>query len=124
MSKKYKLTKEKNARGLRRIRALRDIPRYGVVKGDLGGWVESEDNLSQEGDCWVSCNSKVFGKAKVYGSARVLDNAWVFDNAEVSENAHVSGNAKISENARVVGNAHVSGNAKVYGNARVTRILC
>lgn len=35
------------------IRALRDIPRHGVNAGDLGGWVESEDNLSQEDDSWI-----------------------------------------------------------------------
>ena len=37
-----------------------------VKKGDLGGWIEKEDNLSQEGDCWV------FGDAWVYGDARSI----------------------------------------------------
>ena len=35
------------------IRALRYIPMHGVKAGDLGGWVESEDNLSQEDDSWI-----------------------------------------------------------------------
>ena len=35
------------------IIALRDIPMHGVSAGDLGGWVESEDNLSQEDDSWI-----------------------------------------------------------------------
>lgn len=40
-----------NERTLYSIRALRD---FGDVKaGDFGGWIESEDNLSQAGDCWV-----------------------------------------------------------------------
>ena len=70
---KYELTDETNGSGLRRIRALRDIPRCGVKEGDLGGWVESEGNLAQEGDCWVS------GNAWVFGAAHVFDNAQVFD---------------------------------------------
>lgn len=50
MSLKYELTGEVNDQGLRRIRALRDIPRYGVKAGDLGGWVKNEDNLNL--GCW------------------------------------------------------------------------
>lgn len=51
---KYKLTNESmiNAAGkkLFRIKALVDIEEYGVKKGDLGGWIEKEDNLSQSGN--------------------------------------------------------------------------
>jgi len=50
---------------LYRIRALRDIPRHNVKAGDLGGFIESEVNLSQEGDCWVGDNAYVFGGARV-----------------------------------------------------------
>ena len=48
---------------------MRDIPRHFVRAGDLGGLVESERNLSQEGDAWVS------GKALVYGDAKVCREA-------------------------------------------------
>lgn len=48
--KKYELTNERNTQGLYRIRALRDIPEFGVVKGALGGWIESKDNLAQHGN--------------------------------------------------------------------------
>lgn len=72
---KYELTDETNGSGLRRIRALRDIPRCGVEEGDLGGWVESEGNLTQEGDCWVFGNAQVFDDAQVFGNARVFDAA-------------------------------------------------
>ena len=78
---KYELTDETNGSGLRRIRALRDIPRCGVKEGDLGGWVESEGNLTQEGDCWVSDDAQVFGIAMVFDNARVFDNAMVFNAA-------------------------------------------
>ena len=52
---KYKLTDDTvtlaNGTVLHRIRALEDFGR--VKAGDLGGYIQSEDNLSHEGDCWV-----------------------------------------------------------------------
>ena len=59
---KYELTKEtKRVHGitLHRIKALRDIERYDVKTGDLGGWVERENNLSQSGDAWVTIMSNL-----------------------------------------------------------------
>jgi len=60
---KYKLTKTKEAFGitLYRIKALKDFG--DVKKGDLGGWIEKEENLSQENFCWVSGDARVFGNA-------------------------------------------------------------
>ena len=43
--RKYEFTGEVKD-GLNRIRALRDIPEFGVKAGDLGGWIEKERNLS------------------------------------------------------------------------------
>ena len=90
MMKKYELTKEfieHCGRRLFRIRALID---FGNVKaGDLGGYVEKEENLSQEGNAWVYGNAKVYDNAKVYGNAKVYDNAEVCDNADVLGNAEV-----------------------------------
>ena len=57
-----------------RIKAL--ISFEGVKKGDVGGYVESEKNLSQSGDAWV------YGNAKVYGNAEVYGNAWVSGDAD------------------------------------------
>ena len=119
--KKYELTNEtKTLAGgtvLHRIRALRDIPRHGVKAGELGGFVEGENNLSQDGDAWVSGYAKVSGDAWVSGDARVFGNAWVCGDAKVSGNAKVCGDAKVSGDARVSGNAAVSGDAEVSGNA-------
>ena len=54
---KYKLTDETKTTEygvvLHRICALVDIQRWGVCKGDLGGWVENESNLDQDGDAWI-----------------------------------------------------------------------
>ena len=76
-------------------------------EGDLGGYVEKDENLDQESDAWVS------GNAWVYGNAQVSGNAWVYGNAQVSGNAWVSGNARVYGNARVSGDAWVSGNADI-----------
>ena len=96
---------------LHRIRAVTDLPRQGVRAGDVGGWVESTDNLS--GDAWVSGDARVYGDARVSGNALVSDNAWVSGDALVYGDARVSGDAWVYGNARVSGNALVSGDAQV-----------
>ena len=62
---------------LHRIRAVAE---FGLVKiGDLGGWIEKEENLSHEGKAWVWGNAEVWGNAKVWGNAEVWGNAKVSD---------------------------------------------
>ena len=90
---KYELTDEttiEDGHQLTRIRALKNIPEYEVYRGDLGGFVESTNNLSQEGSCWID------GDAKVYGDARILDGAWIHRNAIVGGNAIVKDNVIIT----------------------------
>ena len=84
-----------------------------VEVGDIGGWIEKEDNLSHDGNAWV------FDDAEVYGDARVSGKAWVFDDAEVYGDAKVYGAAIVFGNARVSGKAEVYGDAKVSGKAWV-----
>lgn len=114
MEKKYKLTEEIiNYEGhkLYRIEALKDFGN--VQKGDKGGFVEKEDNLSHNGNAWVC------GDAKIYGDAEVYDNAWVCGDSEVFCDAEVFGNAKVCDNVWIYDDAKVYGNARVYGNAKV-----
>ena len=59
---------------LTRIRALIDISNHKVSKGELGGYIEKESNLSHEGNCWVGENAKVYEDTHVYGDARVFEN--------------------------------------------------
>ena len=111
---KYKLTDETMeyyGRTLHRIQALKD---FGLVEaGDLGGWIQSEKNLSQEGNCWVFHRAKVFQFARVYGNAEVFGDAEVFGNARVFDDAWVYGEAK------VFGNAKVFDSAQVYDDAEI-----
>lgn len=114
MEKKYILTektKEFKGHTLYRIQAVKDFGE--VKKGDLGGWIESEKNLSQDDDSWVG------GEAIVFGNGLVSGNAWVFDDARVYGNAWVTGDAKVFNNARIYGEARVFGYALVSGDSKV-----
>ena len=83
MEKKYKLTEETKelcGRTLHRIEALKD---FGDVKaGGKGGFIEKEENLSQEGDARVSGDAWVYGDARVYGNAQVYGDARVSGEAD------------------------------------------
>jgi UDP-3-O-[3-hydroxymyristoyl] glucosamine N-acyltransferase len=131
-NKKYKLIKSDKS-GLYRIKALKDFT--DVKIGDIGGYVESEDNLSHEGSCWVYNDAQMFGnatmsgnafmfgnavmsgKAQMFGNATMSGNAVMFGYAQMSGNARISGNACMFGNARIFGNAVMSGNARIFGNA-------
>lgn len=96
--KKYELTDDTitvGGRILHRIKALKSFS--DVEEGDLGGYVEREDNLDHSGNAWVYGDARVYGNAWVYGNARVSGNAWVYGNTWVYGDARVSGNARVSE---------------------------
>ena len=93
--KKFELTTEfiTNMFGKKLFR-IKALVEFGNVKaGELGGYVEKEENVSQDGNAWVSGNARVYGNAWVYGDAWVSGNAWVYGNAWVSGNARVSSDA-------------------------------
>ena len=93
MENKFELTEEfiVNNSGiiLYRIKALKDFS--DVKKGDFGGYVQQERNLSQFGNAWIYDNAKVFGDAKVFGEALVFGDAKVYGNAQVSDDVIASG---------------------------------
>ena len=58
--KKYSLTKTtKEFLGKTLFQIKAEISFGSVVKGELGGYIEKEDNLSQENNAWVSGNAQV-----------------------------------------------------------------
>ena len=92
--KKFELTSEFVTflgKKLFRIKAL--ISFGNVEEGELGGYVEKEENLSNDGNAWVAGDARVYGNAWVYGDARVFGNARVYGDAEVFGNARVYGDA-------------------------------
>ena len=96
MEKKFELTDNfvKNALGIKLFQIKCTKAFKYANEGDLGGYVEKEENLSQSGNAWVSGNARVSGNAWVSGYAQVSGNAWVSGNARVSgyalvENDHM-----------------------------------
>ena len=56
-------TKVENGVTLRQIKRLSD--------GLIGGWIEKEENLSQDGDCFVSGDARVYGNARVFNRIKI-----------------------------------------------------
>lgn len=146
MQNKYKLLKDETRRSphgdtLYRIEALKDF--YNVRKGDKGGYIQAEWNLSQSGNCWVydeayvwqdavvsenatiRDDAKVYGDAivrgdsEVHGTANVFEHAIIDDCAVVGYSATVKGNAHVSEDAYICDVSIIRGNAKVLGDSRI-----
>ena len=99
---------------LHRIRALRDIGDR-VKAGDLGGFVEREENLSFEpgDDAWI------FDDAIAAGEGRVDKGSRLFGEAIVCGNAYLTENGSMSAHARAEGDAYIRG-AALCGHARAT----
>lgn len=119
--RKYELLRkdyiEHEGRTLYRIKALKDF--RNVKTGDLGGYIQNEDNLSHDGNCWIYENAKVYDRAYVYNNAAVYGNASVYGRARVYNNARVYGYAKIYDSAIVREKANVNEYAEIYGNAEI-----
>ena len=94
-----------------------------VNDGDFGGYVESEDNLDQNGEAWI------YGESAVIGSARICDNAKIIgsiiaENGRVCENAVVvnsviSGDTVVSGCAKLKGCAFLGGNSVIDGDTNI-----
>jgi UDP-3-O-[3-hydroxymyristoyl] glucosamine N-acyltransferase len=132
MEKHFKLTDETinhDGHTLHRIQATRDLPKHNVKMGDLGGYVEYEDNLQDE--AWIFDNAKAYERsvvsgravlrcaARAFGWARIYENAIVGDRALVYNEAEVCGNAVINDCVEIYGRARICGNIQIYGLARI-----
>ena len=136
MGKKYVLLKDEDAikmwerpmdycgRKLYRIRALEDFSN--VKAGDLGGYIESEFNLSQNGNCWIDRNCKAYEGASVMDNARVKGAAELSGTTLVRENAIIDGmiiavSSTFEWNSFITGklmlkNCFTTGDSKVTGD--------
>ena len=124
-----------------RLKPVRLYQIQRLSDGQLGGFIESEKNLSQEGDCWVGPGSMVYGdacvfdNAKIFGKSTIKDNAKIFgdstcndclieNNVLVYGNAHIrrafiNDDVRICDRAEINTVAKVSGNAFIYGDAYI-----
>ena len=85
--KKYKILRERGIilrTGITvyRIEALKSFDN--VKKGDIGGYVESYDNLSQIGSCWIYDDSIVFQNAHIWDNSKVMYESYICENATIS----------------------------------------
>lgn len=150
MSKKFELVKEKyielkDGRKLYQIRALREIQNERMIvsikKGELGGYVESEKNLSQEGNSWICQSARVYENALVKDGSLVGNKVIVRGNAVIEDDAYVRamsiGKTIIEDNARIGGistvgledpfvvfnhkGTRIRGNSAILGNTMIDR---
>ena len=121
MEKKYEILKDQaitmDGSTIYRIKALKD---FGDVKaGDMGGFVEKEENLSHEGPCWIYDDAMVYHNAKVRDNAIVRGYARVYNESQVLHNAIVEGHARVCNNGIVFGNARIKDNGNVFDHGIV-----
>lgn len=102
--KKYEITDiaHPDNPNLHRIRAVTDLTED-VLAGMLGGYVESCDNLDQDGRAWISADAIACDNAVVCGDAVLTDHAVARGNAYVGKNATVMGDATVQDDAIVCG---------------------
>ena len=100
--KKYEITDiaHPDNPNLHRIRAVMDLTED-VLAGMLGGYVESYDNLDQEGRAWISADAIACENAVVCGDAVLTDHAVAKGCAYVGKNATVMGDFAIYTGAAV-----------------------
>lgn len=121
MEKKYKLIEGSRfwqyGRPLYRIQALRDFS--DVKKGDLGGFVESEANLSQMGDCWIYDMAQAVDKSRVEGDACLRDCSKMYGSSIIKDKAQLQGCARMIQYACLEDNA-VAIDADILGFVTIT----
>ena len=119
--KKYEITEITHPKypWLNRIRARCQVNEQ-VGPGALGGYVQTEDNLSQDGTCWI------YDQAICCEEAVVEDDGRMFDGAVARGSALISGDARMFERAVAEGNSsffsgELKEDARLSGNAVVNR---
>lgn len=120
--KKYELVPETvtklYGKSMYRIRALKDFS--DVKKGQYGGYVESEENLSQLGNCWIYDDSIVGLGARVIDNAVVKDASKVIGGSEVSDDAIIEkcslidGLSEVCDQSRVIDSLVTNASYVIY----------
>ena len=119
--KKYEITEITHPKypWLHRTRARCQVNEQ-VGPGALGGYVQTEDYLSQDGTCWI------YDQAICCEEAVVEDDGRMFDGAVARGSALISGDARMFERAVAEGNSsffsgELKEDARLSGNAVVNR---
>ena len=127
MEKKYimtNITKEVDGRTLHRIVAIKSFAYFedrDVNQGDLGGWIEKEENLSHEGDCWVYDEAMVMDNSYICESSKIEDNVIIKGNSVIRGEIIIANDVVIDGNIYIRTSGEISGNAKLFGNIKIYR---
>jgi hypothetical protein len=121
MNTKYEITSIAHEKYpfLHRIRALRDIGSE-VKAGDLGGFVESESNLSFEpgDDAWIFHDAISAGEGCVDKDSALRDRAIVCGCAYVSHKTEMGGDSRAEDDTYIRG-ARLSHCARASGGSMI-----
>lgn len=126
MNKKYVLLTSETIKiggaTLYRIKAIRDIRLITdsiVSAGTTGGYVQSEANLSQDGNCWLADDAKAYGKSRITDNALLCDDAEASGRSQVNHDSLMCNNTKVRDCGRVYGTAHIGGCTVIEGVATI-----
>lgn len=105
-----------------------------VNKYDIGGFVESIDNLDPDNPVWIDHSARVFDSAKLLAGSYMRNNALLYENAivnhsELAGHCRVHGNSVV-ENSQILDLVEIKDNSfikesllknnvKIYEDARV-----
>ncbi|MEA5714143.1 hypothetical protein ONP82_18325, partial [Salmonella enterica subsp. enterica serovar Lille] len=118
----YQVDGEKKSVLLRQVIAVTDF--NDVKAGTSGGWVDADNVLSQQGDCWIyDENAMAFAGTEITGNARITQPCTLCNNVRIGDNvwidrADISDGARISDNVTIQSSS-VRGECAIYGDARV-----
>lgn len=131
-TKKYDILFDENNKDIflgkivHRIKALNDIKnRNGIVivkKDEIGGYVETEHNLSQEGSCWIFDDAIVCDHANLSGDSRIFDEAVMHGHSSASGFSTISGYACICGNTHIE-NEHVWLPVSIPNNQELEKVI-
>ena len=120
-NKKYEIlmdeenTIEWKGHTLHRIRALRDFG--DIRKGDIGGFVENENNLSHKGNCWIYDDAKVMDDSIMYDYSRICDKSELHDDSRMYNYSKMYDYSELHNNSIMNDDSEMHDNSKMYGNS-------
>ena len=120
-NKKYEILMDKKntiewkGHTLHRIKALRDFG--DIRKGDIGGYVENENNLSHKGNCWIYDDAKVMDDSIMYDYSRICDKSELHDDSRMYNYSKMYDYSELHNNSIMNDDSEMHDNSKMYGNS-------
>jgi UDP-3-O-[3-hydroxymyristoyl] glucosamine N-acyltransferase len=106
-----------DSRKLQRIRAVRS---FGTIsEGSIGGYIEYDENLSHNDNCWVADNAIAAGESRVRRNALLRDNAYIDDHVVVSDETIIQNNSILRDDVLVYGHAVIGSQSFLTGSVTV-----